>query len=63
MKVKCIKDFCGMNLLTVGKIYDVKEETIGYYDGITIYRGTNDHGMEFKLSDDTLGIYFEKAEL
>ena len=62
MKMKCIKDFLGMNLLTVGKIYDVKEETIGYCDGITIYRVTNDLGMEFKLSDKTLEIYFEKAD-
>ena len=51
-----------MNLLTVGKIYDVKEETIGSCDGITIYRVTNDYGNEFKLSDKTLGIYFEKVD-
>ena len=51
-----------MNLLTVGKIYDVKEETIDSRDGITIYLVTNDYGNEFKLSDETLGIYFEKAD-
>lgn len=62
MKMKCIKDFLGMNLLTVGKIYDVKEETIGSCDGMTIYCVTNDYGNEFKLSDKTLGIYFEKAD-
>lgn len=62
MKMKCIKDFLGMNLLTVGKIYDVKEETIDSRDGITIYLVTNDYGNEFKLSDETLGIYFEKAD-
>ncbi len=62
MKMKCIKDFWGMNLLTVGKIYDVKEDTIDYRDGITRYRVTNDYGKELKLSDETLGIYFEKAD-
>lgn len=58
MKYRCIKDFCGLGLLTVGKIYEVKPIFKHY---VTQYQVTNDFGREINLSDKTLPTYFEKV--
>lgn len=54
VKYRCIKDFCGLGLLTVGKVYDV--EVNGY-----IYTVINDVGREIFLSDLTIPEYFERV--
>lgn len=59
MKYKCIKDFCGLGLLTVGKVYKPHTEES---KGITYYHFTNDFGRDLALSDRTTNEYFEKVE-
>lgn len=59
MKYKCIKDFYGLGLLTVGKIYEPKIEKS---KGITHYHFTNNHGRDIALSDRTINENFEKVE-
>lgn len=57
MKYRCIKDFFGLGLLTVGKIYEPHTENKG-----NIYHFTNDVGRVISFSDQTINNFFEKVE-
>ena len=59
MKYKCIKDFCGLGLLSIGKIYEPKIEES---KGVTYYHFTNDYGRDIALTDKTINENFEKVE-
>ena len=59
MKYRCIKDFGGLGLLTVGKIYEIESLSNRW---IEFYRVINDYGRTIDLSDETLLKYFEKIE-
>lgn len=59
MKYRCIKDFGGLGLLTVGNIYEIESLSNRW---IEFYRVINDYGRTIDLSDETLLKYFEKIE-
>ncbi len=59
MKYKCIKDFWGLGLLAVGKIYEPHTEK---NKGNTFYHFTNDVGRVIVFSDENINDYFEKVE-
>ncbi len=59
MKYRCIKDFGGLGLLTVGKIYEIESLSNRW---IEFYRVINDYGRTIDISDGTLPKYFEKIE-